>query len=108
MSSDEVVSGEVGRGYRRPFQPLGSEGLAVVEKCGRDSTAPPPGGHFHGEIVREDIALSPRTSPPRTYGVGAKVGEPCVGVGVVGEVGVHDGVGLTIGGIEYGPAWGLG
>ncbi len=78
------------------------------EKWRRVSIVSPPSGQFRGGNVREDIALSPRTSPPRTYGVGAKVGEPCVGVGVVGEVGVHDGVGLTIGGIEYGPAWGLG
>jgi hypothetical protein len=35
-----------------------------------------PGGHFRGGDVREDIALSPRTSPHVNYlGVGMEVGD---------------------------------
>ena len=58
--------------------------------------SPPQWADSWGESTR---GLSiPSYLPPRTLGVGSKVGEDCVGGGALGGgAGVHDGVGPAIG-----------
>ncbi len=78
VSSDEVVrmrgrrvSGRKVEGRRivgggvtvDPSRPMGRRGLRWLGKMGERIHSLPPGGHFRGGNVREDIALSPRTFP---------------------------------------------
>ena len=58
--------GEAGGGYRGPFPPHGSEGLAVVGKGGERQSLSPRGG-LRGGNPREDISMEPPRATPHVH-----------------------------------------
>ncbi len=121
VSSDEVVRVRGrGRGMRRRGVCGGGlPGTLLSPWVGGDCGGGKWGGEFlkslpqwadsWGESTRGHLNGVPSYLPPRTLGVGTKVGEEGVEGGViVGGAGVHDGVGPAIGWLGCGPAWGLG